>query len=440
MKNLEIPTRPLGVAPEGQSILTVENVTALTAVITTFLSPGSIATLSDGSSYLFSATATTGGITPTTGGGQWILKNPGAGFESSVSGVAERIACWGDSLTAGTGGNPFPEFLGLLSRFPVYNGGAPGETSTQIRARMIADSDRQGNVAIIWAGRNNYADPVTVKADIAAMVASLGHTRYLVLGILNASGEPLGNAGYNTIVALNQDLAELYGSRFVDIRAHLVSLYNPDDAQDVIDYGNSVTPSSLRYDNIHLNTKGYLAVAWKVYKTLVSGEISAAFSGRVQLTGNQPLFDIINTGAGGKSWRVFVVGATGQLRFTEIGNADWMVVDHTTGNVGIGTTAPIGKLSVSNAGNLGFEVDPRIAGGTQVNLLVFNRATGSYGKLSTSALHHDFAQGMIGVPRFANDAAAVAGMAAAAGDVYYNTTTNKLKVYTGAAFETITSA
>ena len=55
------------------------------------------------------------------------------------------VACWGDSLTAGTGAtgpaNYYPELL-RLSRHPhsaVYNGGVGGETSTQIKTRMVAD-------------------------------------------------------------------------------------------------------------------------------------------------------------------------------------------------------------------------------------------------------------------------------------------------------------
>jgi lysophospholipase L1-like esterase len=132
---------------------------------------------------------------------------------------------------------------------------------------MLADPIKKTYRTIIWAGRNNYTDPTTVKADIAAMVAALGHTNYIVLSILNGSGtnEWAGQANYLTLTQLNADLAAIYGTHYLDVRSYLVSLYNPLDAQDVIDHGHDVPPTSLRFDGIHLNDAGYAAVANLVY-------------------------------------------------------------------------------------------------------------------------------------------------------------------------------
>jgi lysophospholipase L1-like esterase len=180
-----------------------------------------------------------------------------------------NIAAWGDSLTAGTNSNaPYPTQLSALTGNNVYNGGVGGETSTQIKARFDAAASKHSWSTIIWAGRNNYSDPTTVKSDIAAMVAALGHSRYIVISVLNSNAEPSGSANYNTIMQLNADLAATYGSHFIDMRSYLVSLYNPGIPQDVTDHGNDVTPSSLRVDALHLNSSGYAYVAQKISQNI----------------------------------------------------------------------------------------------------------------------------------------------------------------------------
>jgi lysophospholipase L1-like esterase len=52
------------------------------------------------------------------------------------------------------------------------------------------------------------------------------------------------------------------------VRSYLVSLYNPNQAQDVTDHSNDVPPTSLRFDTLHLNDAGYQAVAAKVYQSI----------------------------------------------------------------------------------------------------------------------------------------------------------------------------
>lgn len=141
--------------------------------------------------------------------------------------------------------------------------GVGGETSTQIRTRMVADLSKSGTYTIIWAGRNNFTSPTTVKADIAAMVASLTTTKYVVLSVLNGdfASEYSGAADYTTLTTLNNDLATIYAGHYVDVRAGLVAGFNAGIPQDVIDHGRDIPPSSLRSDTLHLNTAGYTLVA-----------------------------------------------------------------------------------------------------------------------------------------------------------------------------------
>lgn len=181
----------------------------------------------------------------------------------------KKIAAWGDSFTKGGGITmPFyayPIQLQKLSGREVYNGGINGETSTQIKVRMLASKDKRPYNVIIWAGNNNSFEPKTVKDDIAQMVASLVHKRYLVLSILNSKYQRSGTIGYTTILMLNNDLKEAYGENYLDLRGYLVSKSNG-SVQDEQDKAIDIIPSSLRSDDSHPNDKGYKLIAEYIYK------------------------------------------------------------------------------------------------------------------------------------------------------------------------------
>lgn len=173
------------------------------------------------------------------------------------------LVSWGDSLAAGDGGlmwtRQFTDATGIAS----FNGGVGGTSSTSARTAMLARPDLFDEFVVIWTGRNNFNDPATVQADIAAMVGALTTDRYVVMSILNASTEPVGTTAYNRITALNADLAATYGTHYLDIRSVLVS--QPTFlAQDILDEANGVVPFSYRADHIHLNTLGYGVVAQAV--------------------------------------------------------------------------------------------------------------------------------------------------------------------------------
>ncbi|MDB5874970.1 MAG: hypothetical protein JWQ07_4412 [Ramlibacter sp.] len=179
-------------------------------------------------------------------------------------GLSTNIAAWGDSLTP-----PFAANLGVL--FPsrmVYDGGISSQSSYDVEARVAADSARHGWISVFWFGHNNDSDPEQVKRDMAAAVATLapGNDRFIVLSVLNKAipTELKGTAMYNTILQLNADLAATYPQNYIDIRALLVSHYDPSKPQDVIDFQNDVMPASLRHDVDHLNNDGSVLVATRV--------------------------------------------------------------------------------------------------------------------------------------------------------------------------------
>src|SRR5690242_13822599 len=56
-------------------------------------------------------------------------------------GEVGRVVFWGDSLTAGEGASfrhDMPSLVGAALRRDVYNGGVGGQTSSQVRDRMLA--------------------------------------------------------------------------------------------------------------------------------------------------------------------------------------------------------------------------------------------------------------------------------------------------------------
>jgi hypothetical protein len=122
-------------------------------------------------------------------------------------------------------------------------------------------------------GRNNYADPTRVLSDVAAATKSLGTDRFIVLPILNGDFggyEAKGAPGYQTIMDVNWQLLFTYPTHFLDIRAFLVSLYDPSDRVDVSNHQDDIPPSSLRahwnggIDAVHLSPEANSRVAERI--------------------------------------------------------------------------------------------------------------------------------------------------------------------------------
>ena len=266
------------------------------------------------------------------GDGSKLDRTEGARLVSSTT----NLYGWGDSLTAGAGGTPYPTTLGTITAFTVTNKGVGGESSTQIKDRFITDA-LFGETTIIWAGRNNFTSPTTVKADIAAMVASLTHTRYLVLEILNADevGERVGEVDYLILTQLNADLKALYGNKFVEIRKALVNAHT-NSAQDLIDFANDVPPTSLRSDHIHLNTAGY---------TFVAQYVNSKLGILLEKTGFLQSKDLsYYTYRKGTSTNNYIP------RFSDLGRALTASSVYDTGtSVGIGTNNPAQKLDINGS-------------------------------------------------------------------------------------------
>ncbi len=156
----------------------------------------------------------------------------------------------------------------------VFNGGVVAQDSTGVRARMAADTARRNWISVFWFGHNNTSSPSQILADMAACVAALspGNSRFIVMSLLNEAvpTQIKGTAEYQNRIQINNSLAAAWPQNYLDIRSHLVSLYNPAVPQDVVDHNNDVMPSSLRHDAGHLNNAGSVAVARKVQEFINS--------------------------------------------------------------------------------------------------------------------------------------------------------------------------
>lgn len=124
---------------------------------------------------------------------------------------------------------------------------------------------------IIWSGRNNRDDNNwSVVAEVQKMVDALSTVQkhYAVLAITNGefASEYSGGSDYINLIASNNELAAAFPDSYLDVRRYLIDDGLTDagitpTAQDLIDIGHDIVPSSLRADTVHLTTVGYQLVA-----------------------------------------------------------------------------------------------------------------------------------------------------------------------------------
>lgn len=181
------------------------------------------------------------------------------------------IMGWGDSLTDGKGQTPFLSFLAQLQPVQGDNRGVPAETSTQILARMATAPDTWALPSILWCGRNDLdihntpaqdvAGAVTTIDNLAAMVALLGHAKFLVLGVTPTSLEPAGSFKHSVRLRLNGILALTYGRHFLDVARLVTDQADRSLPGDVLAERAGTLPPSLLIDTLHFNAEGYALIA-----------------------------------------------------------------------------------------------------------------------------------------------------------------------------------
>jgi hypothetical protein len=163
------------------------------------------------------------GYEPVTSGG------PAGGVTGTILGVHGTV-----TLASGT-----YTFTPTASGSAVSAPGSP---------QFVVDTPYAGYLPVFWEGRNNPFAVSQVLSDIAAQVATVPSKQdYLVMSIINTStsSEWIGGSSYLAIISLNNQLANTYGSHYLDIRHVLVSSYDPAQITDVSDYQHDDVPTSL---------------------------------------------------------------------------------------------------------------------------------------------------------------------------------------------------
>jgi lysophospholipase L1-like esterase len=115
--------------------------------------------------------------------------------------------------------------------------------------QFVVDTPFASYLPVFWEGRNNYTQATQVLSDLAAQVATVpSGQNYLILSIPNENslGEWINKSDYKKIIALNNQLAAVYGSHYLDIWKVLVDSYDPTLITDVSDYNHGEVPTSLR--------------------------------------------------------------------------------------------------------------------------------------------------------------------------------------------------
>jgi hypothetical protein len=128
--------------------------------------------------------------------------------------------------------------------------------------KSTVDYDHAFRTAIIWAGNNDYTSEyrAQVDANVTRMVEWLKpqDKRFIVLGMAIADypDRRKGTPYYADTMALHRKWRERWPDNFIDITPILQRHYDPNNPTDVQNLIDGCTPSSLRVDEIHMNSAG----------------------------------------------------------------------------------------------------------------------------------------------------------------------------------------
>lgn len=134
-------------------------------------------------------------------------------------------------------------------------------------------SKRKG-IVILWTGTNDrLAPPAEEAAKVLAekqklMIDYIEETdkKYIVLGLTH-----LTTMDSRETDSLNRELEGIYGDHFLDIRRKLLqsglkAFHREETAQDSLDISQGNVPGSLRVDDVHLNSSGYMFIGQQVFQ------------------------------------------------------------------------------------------------------------------------------------------------------------------------------
>jgi len=168
--------------------------------------------------------------------------------------VGEKIICFGDSLTHGTGasrGKDYPSQLSKMISRPVINAGVPGDTTARAMQRLERDVLAYApDIVLVTLGGNDLKNGVASDAAFKnlKMIVNLIHNQgaRVIIGGLSIPFRDRGfGRGY-------QKLADETGATLI-----------PDILEGIL--GNR----KLMSDPIHPNDAGYKIMAERFYKVML---------------------------------------------------------------------------------------------------------------------------------------------------------------------------
>jgi hypothetical protein len=139
---------------------------------------------------------------------------------------------------------------------------------------IIPDTDRDYDITIFQYGRNDVKKDNAKQIVMDALAASIAklkaqNKKFLINSVLQDTADHIGTPIYSVILDINTTIKMTYPAEYVETRMALIRAYDSNNAQDVIDVSNDVTPSSLRSDTTHLNSAGYRIVMLEDKKALI---------------------------------------------------------------------------------------------------------------------------------------------------------------------------
>jgi len=143
----------------------------------------------------------------------------------------------------------------------------------------VSENDSDSHIVLIWVGKNDQVSAGDawykkgILSNIKGMVGRLNHDHFIILGDTNDTddSQKQGTNWYNRIVGLNAELAKVYPSNFIDVRAKLIEDGLSDagltpTADDTAWIAVGCIPPSLMADMTHPNDYGKELVARYVYQ------------------------------------------------------------------------------------------------------------------------------------------------------------------------------
>lgn len=168
----------------------------------------------------------------------------------------EKIVCFGDSLTSGTGaaaGMDYPSQLAAMLGKPVVNKGIPGDTTASALRRLNRDVlSANPDIVLITLGGND------LKNGIAKNVA-FGNLKYIVETIQGSNAKVI--IGGLKFPGLDRG----FGQGYVELAKQTGATLIPDIFAGIADN------PKLMSDPIHPNDAGYRIIARRFYNALMPG-------------------------------------------------------------------------------------------------------------------------------------------------------------------------